>query len=357
MQRSQHIVLHLSCQRGWRGGERQVWLLARELTRGGVRQTVAAPAGSQLARRMAAERLDQLPLHHRRALHPRNLLRVVCWLRRNPGSIVHAHTSPTLNLAAMARRLARVGGVVHTRRVAFPVRRSRKYRTAADIYVAISRAVGDGLLGAGLDPARLSIIHSAVDLEPLDRAAPTSETQALPGPVVGCVAAMTAEKGLGTMVEAWPAVVRAIPAARLVLVGDGPDRCELEMSSRESPPGSIVFAGHRDDVPAWLKSCDVYVQPSRAEGLGTSVLDAMACRLPVVASRVGGLPEAVADGETGILVPAGDAGALTDAILGLLTDGQRATAMGMAGRARVERHFAVEPMVEGYLEVYRRLWR
>jgi len=354
MRRSRRTVLHLSCQRGWRGGERQVSLLTRGLAREGLDQCIAAPTGSPLALRTAAEGIDQLPLHHRRALHPRNLLRVVRWLRRNPGAIVHAHTSPTLSLTAVARRLAQTTGVVHTRRVAFPVRRSSKYRTAADIYVAISRAVGNGLLGAGLDPDRLWIIPSAVDLGPLDIATPTSELPALAGPVVGCVAAMTAEKGLGTLLEAWFAVKEALPEARLVLVGDGPDRSALDMSSRELPPGSIVFAGQRDDVPAWLKSFDVYVQPSLAEGLGTSVLDAMACHLPVVASRAGGLPEAVADGETGILVAVGDAVALTDAILGLLADRRRAEAMGKAGRARVERHFTVEAMVEGYLEVYRR---
>jgi len=171
------------------------------------------------------------------------------------------------------------------------------------------------------------------------------------------VGQLTAEKGHAVLVRAWAEVVRQRPAARLVLVGDGPERARIEELARslEVPGDSMVLTGFRDDVPSWLAGFDLYVQPSLEEGLGTSVLDAMACRLPVVASRAGGLPEAVVDGETGVLVPRADAPALAQAMLELLAAPERCAFMGEAGRRRVEARFSVEAMVAGYLEVYQGL--
>ncbi len=344
-------VLHLSSELGWRGGERQVCLLARGLARRGVRQAVAAPARSPLAHRAAGGGELVVRLYPRPALHPANIMRLVAAARGRPGVILHAHTSPTLSLAWLVRRLAPVRAVVHTRRVAFPVRPSQKYRTAADRYVAISQAVADGLLGAGLDPGRLEVIPSAVDLEPLDAARPAPELASLSRPVVGCVGQLSAEKGQASLAEAWPSVLREHPGATLVLVGDGPERARVERLTAQVPE-RIVLAGFRDDVPSWLKGLDLYAQPSLAEGLGTSVLDAMGCRLPVVASRIGGLPEVVG-AHTGLLVPPGDPAALADAITALLSDPARARSMGEAGRRRVAEEFGVDRMVERYLGVYR----
>ncbi len=352
------LVLHLSTERGLRGGERQLLLLARGLLAHGLHQAVAAPAASPLIGQAAELGLATVALVPRPAWHPLSLLRLARWLRAHPGALVHAHTSPALTLAAALRRLAPVGAVVHTRRVAFPLRRGRKYRTAADRYVAISGAVAGALLAAGLEEARLGVIPSAVDLEAVDAAAPTAELAREPGrPTVGCVAALSPEKGHATLLAAWAEVSRSLPGARLVLLGDGPERPRVAAAVARLAPGTVLLAGHRDDVPAWLKALDLYAQPSLAEGLGSSVLDAMACRLAVVASATGGLPEAVADRQTGLLGPPGDAGALAAALLALLGEPDRAAAMGSAGRARVEALFRPETMVEGYLRVYREATR
>ncbi|MBW2278671.1 MAG: glycosyltransferase, partial [Deltaproteobacteria bacterium] len=122
-------VLHVSSERGWRGGERQVLLLAGELSRRGVPQHVAAPQGSPLSERAREAGLDVVLLRPSPALHPANFFALLRWLRRQPGAILHTHTSPALSLASFARRMAPAGALVHTRRVAFPVRRSAKYRT------------------------------------------------------------------------------------------------------------------------------------------------------------------------------------------------------------------------------------
>lgn len=169
------------------------------------------------------------------------------------------------------------------------------------------------------------------------------------------MAELSREKGHRTLLEAWTAVLRELPAPRLVLLGDGPERPHLERLAGHLPAGTVLLAGHREDVPAWLKRLDLYVQPSLAEGLGSSTLEAMACRLAVVASRTGGLPEAVEDGVTGRLVPPGEASPLAAAVVDLLRDPERARRFGAAGRARVETRFAAPAMVERYLELYRDL--
>ena len=348
-------ILHLSSELGLRGGERQVLLLAAGLAARGVAQTVAAPAGSQLADRSTALDLTLLPLRARPVLHPKNLLRLVRWLRGHPGTVAHAHTSPTLTLVSLARRLA-PATVVHTRRVAFPLRTGRKYRTAADHYVAISRAIADQLLAGGLQASRLTVIPSAVDLAAIDPFPARSElAHEADRPLAGCVGAMTPEKGHLVLLRAWSLVLDQRPEARLVLLGDGPERAAVERATAALPAGSVVLAGYRDDVPAWLKALDLYVQPSLAEGLGSAVLEAMACRLPVVASRTGGVPESVVDGTTGLLCPPGDAAALAEAILTLLRSRERATAMGAKGRERVEERFSAPAMVGAYFELYRTL--
>lgn len=349
-------VVHLSSEVGWRGGERQVWLLCRGLVRQGWDQVLAAPDGAPLARGVSELDVPVLALRRGHPLHPVNLFRLVRWLRGLGPAVVHAHTSPTLTLAALARRMAPAAAVVHTRRVAYPLRGSAKYRTAADAYVAISQAIGDQLLAGGLDRKRLRILYSAVDVEPLDAAAPVAVLQKeRRRPLVGCVGQLAPEKGHAILLEAWAQVVNQLPSAQLVLVGDGDEREAIEQWAARLPPGSVRFAGHCQNVPPWLKALDLYVQPSLAEGLGTSVLDAMACCLPVVASRVGGLPEAVSNGETGLLVPPDEPQDLAEAILALLRDPDRAAAMGRAGRSRVERLFSVDGMVEGYADLYREL--
>jgi glycosyltransferase involved in cell wall biosynthesis len=348
-------LVHVSTAQGWWGGERQVWLLVRGMQALGVNQKVAAVAGSALSRRLIDLAVPQLQLHAL-PFHPINLLRLVIELRAKPGTIVHSHTSPALTLVALVRRLAPSSRLVYTRRVAFPARRSRKYRTAADCYVAISQAVANRLVEAGVDASRLRIIASAVDIRPLDDVDATTEIERDPSrPVVGCVGRFSHEKGHTNLLTAWTDVLRVKPNARLVLVGSGPAESDLRAMASRLPVGSVIFTGYRYDLAAWLKTFDIYVQPSLSEGLGTTVLDAMACRLPVIASRVGGLCEVIEDQRTGILVPPDQPSQLAAAILQILGSSEKAAAMGLAGRRRVEESFACERMIDAYSSLYQEL--
>jgi glycosyltransferase involved in cell wall biosynthesis len=341
-------VLHISTERGFRGGERQAALLVEGLAQRSIPVAVAAPGVSRLARCAHRSGLELVALADR-PYHPMNLLRVVREARGSaPGAVLHSHTSPALTLASLARRVVPTVRVLHTRRVAFPLRSAAKYRTAADRYVAISEAVASQLRQGGVPAHRLEVIYSGVDLSAFegDRSDPASE-------LVVCVGQLTPEKGHEVLLRAWREVTHTRPEAELALLGDGPLGARL----RENASPSVRFVGHCEDVAGWLRPAALYVQPSLVEGLGTAVLEAMACSLAVVASAAGGLGEAVDDGVTGLLVPPKNPTALATAITRLLADRSRSAALGAAGRSRVEQLFRIEDTIERYIAAYRAVVR
>jgi glycosyltransferase involved in cell wall biosynthesis len=223
--------------------------------------------------------------------------------------------------------------------------------------------VRDVLVRDGIPADRIEVVPSGVDVARIDAARPRDlrvELGLPPGtPLVGDVAAFGWHKAQEVLVEATPWILRRVPDAHVAFVGDGECRPRVEETARRLDLlGSRVhFLGFRDDVPEVLGCLDVFVMCSVMEGLCTSALDAQAAGVPVVASAVGGLVEAVADGETGILVPPRDPEALAAAVARVLLDGGLRSRFGMAGRARVREGFSVKAMVEGTLKNYERMLR
>ena len=193
-------------------------------------------------------------------------------------------------------------------------------------------------------------VHEGVDLEHVAAAPPLSmrETFWLPhnAPVIGCVGALVDHKGHRFLIRAAAQVVREVPDARFVILGEGERRDELTREIRDlGLERHVLLPGFRPDVLSLLKTFDVFVMPSITEGLGTSLLDAMACARPIVASRVGGIPEVVVDGETGLLVPPRDPDSLAEAIVKLLED--RAARRAPRGRRAGARTRAVHCRPDG----------
>jgi glycosyltransferase involved in cell wall biosynthesis len=171
--------------------------------------------------------------------------------------------------------------------------------------------------------------------------------------VVICVARLAPEKNIGTLLEAAARLTPSLPRLHLLLVGKGPWKPTLEHQARMlGITDRLSFAGMRTDIPDLLGTSDLFCLPSRTEGLGIAVIEAMAMGLPAVVSRVGGLPEVVEDGVTGALVPPGDHGALAEAIAAILGDARRATQMGAAGRDRASLCFDSRAMVKATQDVY-----
>jgi glycosyltransferase involved in cell wall biosynthesis len=231
-----------------------------------------------------------------------------------------------------------------------------------DRFIAASEAIRQMLIGDGVAADRVVTVHEGVDVDRIDAQPPVNVHEALwlphHAPLVGNVAALVPHKGQRYFIEAAHQVVQKIPDARFVIFGEGELRAHLEHLIHEHGLEKHVFLpGFRADVIGCIKAFDLFVMSSVTEGLGTSVLDAMACRKAVIGTRAGGIPEVVDEGRTGLLVEPRRADQLAGAILRLL--GDDATRLGMAdnGYARVRNRFTVDRMVAETAAIYAKLSR
>jgi L-malate glycosyltransferase len=233
----------------------------------------------------------------------------------------------------------------------------------ADCVLVNADAVRDWLIGEGYDASKISVIRNGVDLSKFDDAPPPGQLRRELGlpehtPLVGVISRLTRLKGLEHFLEAAAMVRLRVPEARFLIAGETSpmDREYLgelqQYAERCGVAESVIFTGLRRDVPAVLSSLDVSVMPSLNEALSNVVLESMAAGAPTVATRVGGTPEAIADGVTGVLVPPADSRALADAIVHLLHDTRLATYLGAAARARIVDHFSVRRMVRSTEDLY-----
>ncbi len=229
-----------------------------------------------------------------------------------------------------------------------------------DRTIAVSAAARDFLVRVKrYAPDRVVVVPNGRDLSAFvpgrDREAARKELGLDPrAPVAGVVGRLDPQKGHRHLLDAWPAVVRALPDARLVVVGDGVLRPALEEQARgRGVGGSVMFTGFRRDVARLLAAMDVATLPSLHEGMPLTVIEAAAMALPVVATAVDGTPEVIEDGVSGLLVPAAHPAALARALLALLGDPDRARRMGRAGRQRMLDRFDLGRQVAATAAVYR----
>lgn len=355
-------ILHVEAGKHYYGGARQVAYIIEGLQQHGVLNLLACPLGAEIGRAVG----DTAAVHEMKMsgeLDAGMATRLLRLIRQERPDIVHLHSRRGADLwGGVAARLAGVPCVL-SRRVDNPEARwqvALKYRLY-DHVITISEGIRQVLLSEGLAPDRVTCVRSAVDaapyLQPVDRAAFRREF-GLPQEslVIGMVAQLIRRKGHRYLLDAVHALRGRHPSLRVVLFGQGPLREELEAETRERGLADIVvFAGFRKDLPQWLGGLDILAHPADMEGLGVSLLQASAAAVPIVTSRAGGLPEAVADGVSGLLTEAGDVPALTAALDRLLAEPELRSRLGQAGRARILNEFSVEAMVRGNLAVYQKL--
>lgn len=310
-------------------------------------------------------------------------------LQEREPHVLHLHmyrasvlgTLAALRLEALGMPRPYVISTVHSSRVRTSEDQVllRQLTPSMDRLIAVSQSIVEKLNREGRilpDGPPLDLIYNGVDLSVYDR---TEACCTLPQeygfeegtPLVGCVARLEPEKGQPTLLDAWPLVLERVPEARLLLVGEGSRREALEAQARElgllgadcagdrcvgtrraRPGAKVVFTGRRDDVPSVTAALDVAVLPSYREALGLVVLEAMALGRPVVASAVGGIPEMIDDGRTGLLVPPHDPAALAAAIVRLLTDHPYADTLAKAGHDQVHERFCIQLMVRAVEAIY-----
>jgi glycosyltransferase involved in cell wall biosynthesis len=354
--------LHVDTARSWRGGQNQVLLTVNGLRAIGQRSALVAHPDGELRRR-ASEGLELIPIAPRTEVDLTAAWRLARVVKKLRPDVVHAHDPHGIAMAALALSFA--GGapapvLVASRRVDFHLKGNSlsrwKYRQV-DCFIAASEAIRQMLIADGIPASRTVTVHEGIDVEHVEAAERVNvhETLWLPhhAPIVGNVAALVPHKGQRYLVEAAHLVVQEVPDARFVILGEGELREHLERQVREYRLEKHVFLpGFRTDVLGWIKGFDLFVMSSVTEGLGTSLLDAMACGKPIVATDAGGIPEVVDQGVTGTVVPARDPRAMATAIVELLRDETRRQKMGQAGLARVKDCFTVERMVAATATVY-----
>jgi glycosyltransferase involved in cell wall biosynthesis len=285
--------------------------------------------------------------------HPGLVLRLVDTFFRWGVDVVHTHDIRPHLYATPAAVLAGVRRVIHTRHYGLAQHLSRRQTVAVnalalltDPFVCVSRDSARMAIAQGVSPRKVMVVHNGIDLEGFR---PAHDAD---GPAV-TVARLSPEKDMATLLQATALVLRDDPAFRLEIAGDGVCLPALRQTAERLNLGrAVTFRGQVRDVPALLARAGLFVLPSLAEGISLTLLEAMASGLAVATTRVGGNPEVVVDGETGLLVPPADPPALAAALLRLRRDAGLRRRMGEAGRRRVEQHFAARAMVAAYEALY-----
>ena len=301
--------------------------------------------------------------------YPGAVVRLARFLRREGVDVLQSHLFDAGVIAVLAARLARTPLLIVTRHhtdqvelLGSPlhVRLDRWMARAADGVVAVSNAVRDHLVSKdGVDSTPIEVIYLGFDFDRLR----TSEEEGRrvrqelgldDDFVIGCVAQLFGMKGQSHLIAALPELSERIPDAKLLLVGGG-ERGALEAQAQKLGVGDrVVFAGHRNDVPACMRAMNVVVHPSLSEAFSQVVIEAMASGTPLVSTDVGGAREVIEDSETGLLIPPADVAAIVAAVLRVHDDEVLGRRLSEAARESVTRRFTVDRMVRRQLDCYRR---
>jgi glycosyltransferase involved in cell wall biosynthesis len=362
-------LFQIDAGKEWRGGQRQSFFLAKELKKRGLPLFFVVQPKSPLHQKAREAELPVLPFKMRNEFDLPAILRLAWAMKRKKCLLAHFHDAHSVAVGSAAASLAKVPYRIITRRVDFPLKKNyfsrRKYMKNVDAIIAISEGVKMVLVDGGVDPENVEVIRSGIDFSSFDE-----DSRALKYKdylhrefsfeaddyLVGIVAHLADHKGHQYLIQATKILKQQSPKIKMIIVGEGPLSMELNRQAKDLDVEDIVFfLGFRKDIPKILTSLDLFVLSSYLEGMGSSILDAMACRLPVVATKVGGIPEVVIHGETGLLVPPRNPSALARAILKLYSNKTLASRLGQKGYELVHRKFSAEAMADKVVRLYERV--
>ncbi len=349
-------ILYVDTDREWRGGQEQLFSLILGM---GARQHhvwLAAPSDSPLSRKAQQLGIATYCFAQRSELSPSAFFQLWSILRKQDFDIIHLNTPRPLVLGGLASKLCGIPLRVCSRRVNFPLNSplSRlKYNWLQESVVTVSVSIRRTLIEGGVCPELIKMIYEGVDLDWVDSQQVPAPDPVNRGLVVGTVAHLSPEKGHRTLLEAAARVLSRFPDVHFILVGEGELMSTLKARVKELDiEKKVTFTGFRSDSEALMKHFDIFCLPSISEGLSSAILVAMASSLPVVATQVGGIPELVVAGETGILVPPGDIAQLADGLCKVIESPQLQEKMGCAGRQRIEEQFTLERKLKETEKLY-----
>ncbi|MFQ5480319.1 MAG: glycosyltransferase family 4 protein [Thermodesulfobacteriota bacterium] len=354
-------ILHTESSSGWGGQENRTFHECQGLKKTFAARVIILCRPESKLRERAQKVGIETRTHRLRASHDLGAIRFITGLiRRERVDVVVTHSGTDSFLAGIAARLSRRGPVVvRTRHLALPITSKSTYSMIPHRVVTVSEYVRKYLVEErGIHSRQVLSIPTGIDLarfNPETTADNFREKEAIPAdvPVVGTVAILRRKKGHHVLLEAIPAVLKEVPKALFVFAGNGPQTENITRQIKElGIEKNVRLLGLRKDVETVLKGIDLFVLPTFQEALGTSILEASAMRRAVISTRVGGVPEVVRDGVTGLLVKPDNAEELGEAIIRLLKDPELRASMGMEGRKLVEADFSTTRMVEKLYGLY-----
>lgn len=353
-------ILHSESSTGWGGQENRTLNEMIAMRERGHEMAVVSRPGARILERALEAGFPTHAVDMRGALDLPAIIRLRRVMREFRADIVNTHSGRDTELAGIAARSLgkRRPRIVRTRHLALPITSTITYRMLTDRVVAVSRFVRDYLISAGIPSWQVVAVPTGIDLAsyaPVVGGGTLRAELGLPdGTVlVGTVAILRVKKGHADLLRAAKLVLRRFPEVHFVIAGDGPQMQNLLRLIGELGLASRVhMLGLRRDVTNVLQSLDLFALPTHQEALGTAFVEAGAVGLPVVATNVDGVPEVVAQGETGVLVSPGDPAALAEAISGFLEDPVRRRQFGDNAQRRVSRDFSCEIMARRMEELY-----
>jgi glycosyltransferase involved in cell wall biosynthesis len=356
-------IVHTESSLGWGGQEHRILAELTGFQRRGHQVWLVAPEESELFRRAARADIRVRAVDFGRSRIVGNILRLSAWLRRERIDVLNPHSSRDSWVAGLAGRLARVPFLVRTRHFDVPIPNPRisrhVYRTLADHLLTTSPKVTDHLRSLfRLPEDRVSTVPTGIDLErfsPGGARAAVVPDNAAGRTLVGMISIIRKAKGHETLLRAARLLNGSGFPVHCLFVGEGPSRSNVEACVRELRLSDhVTFAGHREDVPEVLRALDILALPSLHEGIPQVGLQALAVKVPVIGSDVGGIPSIIRPNQTGRLVLPGDAAALAAAIRETIGDRAATERLCEAGRALVEAEHSLDHMLDRLERLYER---
>lgn len=359
------MIVHIDCGKGWRGGQSQALYLTKGLKERGYDVSLICQSGSPLLERAREVGIEVFPLKMNFEFSPISVFKISKILKIKKAKILHSHDSHSATLGILASFLHPVPIKILARKVDFSVKgnpfRKLKYDKLISAIIAVSNGVKEVLVKEGIPESKIHTIYEGTNIERFKIEGEKEEWKERLGFrrnrfLAGIVAHLAHHKGHIYLIEAAKILKEKGAELDILVIGDGELKDTLISKAKELGVDDVVkFLGFRKDIPELLKAIDLFILSSYLEGLCTSLLDAMAAKLPIVATRTGGIPEAIEDGVNGILVPPRNPSALADAILQFYKDRNKLREMGEKGYERAKKFFSVESMIDNTISLYNQL--
>lgn len=348
-------VLHIDTGKSWRGGQQQAMYLYKSMLNEGYQTNICVTTNSKFAEKLKYEKLEHYELQFFGELDILSARKIAQIAREGDFNIIHCHCSHSLTIAVLATIFNQKIKIIATRRVDFPINlnfftRAKYLNKNVKKIVCISDAIRKVLLNCGFPPEILTTIYSGIELDKYKDSDGSKIRDRFPGKIiVGTIAALAGHKN-------YPFLLKTASLLKnknviFIALGDGELMDEMKRKAKELNLDNFYFEGYQENVGEYLKAFDIFVLASKKEGLGTSILDAMAVGLPIVATNVGGIPEAVQDGVNGYLVPLDNPEFFSNRIELLASDLDLCKKFGGKSREIVKK-FDIKKTVEENIKLY-----